>query len=75
MNANEARESVDEDSMGLYACDEPEHMSPLVADLYRWWNEKRGIADRRPFGWSSTRSHHGVRSRRIVIEVPSSMKY
>jgi hypothetical protein len=27
--------------------DEPEHMSPLVADLYRWWNEKRGIADRR----------------------------
>jgi hypothetical protein len=27
--------------------DEPEHMSPLVADLYRWWNEMRGIADRR----------------------------
>ena len=27
---------------------EPEHMSPLVADLYRWWNEhKRGIRDRR----------------------------
>lgn len=27
---------------------EPEDMSPLVADLYRWWNEcKRGIPDRR----------------------------
>jgi hypothetical protein len=27
---------------------EPEHMSPLVADLYRWWNEQtRGIQDRR----------------------------
>lgn len=27
---------------------EPEHMSPLVADVYRWWNtHKRGIQDRR----------------------------
>ncbi len=27
--------------------DEPEHMSSLVADLYQWWNETRGIVDRR----------------------------
>lgn len=27
--------------------DEPEHMSPLVANLYLWWNMTRGIADRR----------------------------
>lgn len=27
--------------------EEPEHMSPLVADLYQRWNETRGIADRR----------------------------
>ena len=27
---------------------EPEHFSPLVADLYQWWNEhKRGLRDRR----------------------------
>jgi hypothetical protein len=27
---------------------EPEHMSPLVADLYQWWNDnKRGLHDRR----------------------------
>lgn len=26
---------------------EPEDMSPLVADLYQWWNAQRGIADRR----------------------------
>ncbi|HEX2055064.1 MAG TPA: hypothetical protein VHF07_01145 [Nitrospiraceae bacterium] len=27
--------------------EQPEAMSPLVADLYRWWNERRGIPDRR----------------------------
>jgi hypothetical protein len=27
--------------------DEPESMSPLVADLYAWWNNQRGITDRR----------------------------
>jgi hypothetical protein len=27
--------------------EEPEHVSPLVADLYQRWNERRGIADRR----------------------------
>ena len=26
---------------------EPEHASPLVADFYRWWNEKRSIVDNR----------------------------
>jgi len=26
---------------------EPEQLSPLVADLYRWWYEKRGIASNR----------------------------
>jgi hypothetical protein len=26
---------------------EPEQMSPFVADLYRWWNEKRNISDAR----------------------------
>ncbi|MFO7772943.1 MAG: hypothetical protein R6V59_03225 [Dehalococcoidia bacterium] len=26
---------------------EPEHLSPLVADLYRWWHEKRGISSNR----------------------------
>jgi hypothetical protein len=29
------------------AFDRPEDLSPLVADLYRWWNERRGIRDRR----------------------------
>ncbi|MER3423450.1 MAG: hypothetical protein C4293_09685, partial [Nitrospiraceae bacterium] len=29
------------------AFDEPEHMSPLVADFYRWWNEQRGVRGRR----------------------------
>ena len=27
--------------------EEPEAMSPLVADLYRWWNERRGLASTR----------------------------
>jgi hypothetical protein len=27
--------------------DEPERASPLVADLYRWWNRRRGISDSR----------------------------
>ncbi|HKN85805.1 MAG TPA: hypothetical protein VJV04_02990, partial [Nitrospiraceae bacterium] len=27
--------------------EEPEHMSPLVANLYQQWNETRGITDRR----------------------------
>jgi hypothetical protein len=27
--------------------EQPEAMSPLVADLYRWWNERRGIPDQR----------------------------
>jgi hypothetical protein len=27
--------------------EDPEHMSPLVADLYRWWNRQRGITDQR----------------------------
>jgi hypothetical protein len=27
--------------------EQPEEMSPLVADLYRWWNERRGILERR----------------------------
>jgi hypothetical protein len=26
---------------------EPEQLSPLVADLYRWWNEKRGVQEHR----------------------------
>jgi hypothetical protein len=26
---------------------QPEHMSPLVADFYSWWNTKRGLTDRR----------------------------
>src|SRR5438876_5656222 len=28
---------------------EPEHMSPLVADLYAWWTQRRGITERRLF--------------------------
>ena len=27
--------------------DEPEHVSPFVADLYGWWNRKRNITDQR----------------------------
>jgi hypothetical protein len=27
--------------------EQPEEMSPLAADLYRWWNERRGILERR----------------------------
>jgi hypothetical protein len=27
--------------------DQPEHFSPLVADLYQWWNQKRNIIDKR----------------------------
>jgi hypothetical protein len=27
--------------------EQPEALSPLVADLYRWWNERRGIPDQR----------------------------
>ena len=27
--------------------DEPESMSPLVADLHRWWNERRGLSSTR----------------------------
>lgn len=27
--------------------EQPEDMSPLVADLYRWWNARRGIVERR----------------------------
>ncbi len=27
--------------------EEPEHLSPLVADLYRWWNIKRGVVGNR----------------------------
>jgi hypothetical protein len=27
--------------------EEPEHASPLVADFYRWWNEKRSIVGNR----------------------------
>jgi hypothetical protein len=27
--------------------EEPENLSPLVADLYMWWNRSRGIVDRR----------------------------
>jgi hypothetical protein len=26
---------------------EPEDLSPVVADLYQWWNRRRGIAERR----------------------------
>jgi hypothetical protein len=29
------------------AFEEPEHASPLVADFYRWWNEKRNIVGNR----------------------------
>jgi len=28
---------------------EPEDVSPLVADLHRWWNERRGLASNRLF--------------------------
>jgi hypothetical protein len=31
---------------------EPEQMSPLVADFYRWWNQKRRIPDNRLLGES-----------------------
>jgi hypothetical protein len=29
------------------AFEEPEHASPLVADFYRWWNEKRNVVGNR----------------------------
>jgi hypothetical protein len=29
------------------AFEQPEEFSPLVADLYRWWNAQRGVTDRR----------------------------